>query len=58
MKKWGGIVDSLINNLVFETRDIHLRQAGAKRKAGGRGAEGERKMHTDEEGGKEKSGED
>ncbi|CAM9806392.1 unnamed protein product, partial [Ectocarpus fasciculatus] len=25
MKKWGGIVDSLINNLTFETRDVHLR---------------------------------
>lgn len=25
MKTWGGIVDSLINNLTFETRDVHLR---------------------------------
>lgn len=25
MKAWGGIVDSLINNLMFETRDLHLR---------------------------------
>lgn len=26
MKSWGGIVDSLINNITFETRDLHLRQ--------------------------------
>ena len=26
MKAWGGVVDNLINNVVFETRDLHLRQ--------------------------------
>ena len=26
MKAWGGIVDSFINNIMFETRDLHLRQ--------------------------------
>eukprot|EP00904_Undaria_pinnatifida_P013773 jgi/Undpi1/9526/HiC_scaffold_27.g11982.m1 len=25
MKAWGGIVDSFINNIMFETRDLHLR---------------------------------
>lgn len=48
MKKWGGLVDSLINNLVFETRDIHLRQeAGANGKAWtGKGREGGREGRT------------
>lgn len=31
MKTWGGIVDNLINNITFETRDVHLRQAGRGR---------------------------
>ena len=30
MKAWGGIVDSLINNIMFETRDLHLRQEREK----------------------------
>lgn len=34
MKAWGGIVDSLINNLMFETRDLHLRQGGGRRIVG------------------------
>lgn len=33
MKRWGGIVDSLINNLIFETRDVHLRQVGSEENA-------------------------
>lgn len=31
MKVWGGIVDSLINNVAFESRDLHLRQEKGRR---------------------------
>lgn len=44
MKLWGSIVDSLINNLVFETSNIHLRQVEGRE--GGRDAGRERERLT------------
>lgn len=44
MKLWGGIVDSLINNLAFETSNIHLRQGeGSERGRRGEMQEGKEK---------------